>query len=235
MNIKNLVIVIALFVQVSLFAQVTECPRKLNCPFPGTCGLYKDADGDKMCDLGVKPAEPEKKIEEIIKIEPTVAKKDSVKPKKTSLETTAVPAQKNSPTEPETPTMTTDIQESPTSMTPAETEPSAPPQKPYIIVPIIFGLLILYVISIALVKIKLYKKVTHRKIWNLLLGITFLVSAILGVILAIMVNVQSIPSSYMLLMKYHVDFGIAMTVICFFHIFWHVNYFKSYFIKKKNS
>jgi hypothetical protein len=107
------------------------------------------------------------------------------------------------------------------------------PAKPYHILPVSIVFVALYLISLMLIKIKVYRKSTHRKIWNIALTITFLISSCLGVILAIFINHQTLPDNYLHLLKYHVDFGIAMTMIVLFHISWHFNYFKTVFIKKK--
>ena len=106
-------------------------------------------------------------------------------------------------------------------------------EKTYPILLLSIALLLLYIVSLVLVKIKIYRKATHRKIWNIALIITFLVSACLGVILAVFINHKTLPDNYLHLLKHHVDFGIAMTMISIFHIIWHFNYFKAIFIKKR--
>ena len=106
--------------------------------------------------------------------------------------------------------------------------------KPYHIFSVSIALIVLYIISLVLVKVKIYRKAMHRKIWNIALTTTFLLSACLGFILAIYINHQTLPTHYLHLLKYHVDFGIAMTVITMFHILWHLNYFKTVFMRKKH-
>lgn len=67
----------------------------------------------------------------------------------------------------------------------------------------------------------------HRQIWNVLLLLTFLVSAGLGILLVIRINYAwRIPLPFNVLYL-HVEAGIAMTVISVFHIIWHLDYYKA--------
>ena len=96
----------------------------------------------------------------------------------------------------------------------------------YHLFPILFILSLLYGASILLVNKKLLALATHRKIWNVLLLITFLISAILGILLIMKINYNwQIPISNSLF--WHVEAGIAMTTISVFHILWHRSYFKN--------
>jgi len=89
---------------------------------------------------------------------------------------------------------------------------------------ITFGL---YAITFVLVKMDKMKKATHRKIWNVLLLITGLASCLLGFFLVIQIN-YNLKMDWLWTVKlYHVQFGIAMTIIMVIHILWHLNYWKS--------
>ncbi|MFO8077014.1 MAG: hypothetical protein R6U21_00005 [Thermoplasmatota archaeon] len=72
----------------------------------------------------------------------------------------------------------------------------------------------------------------HKKIWNVLLLITFLVSGIFGIILAILVSYGIRLSFYADLLFWHVEFGIAMAVISIFHMAWHWRYYKKMIMRK---
>lgn len=98
----------------------------------------------------------------------------------------------------------------------------------YHFLPILLFLSLLYGASVLLVNKKLLTLATHRKIWNLLLLITFLISAILGILLILKINYgwQILPSDSLF---WHVEAGIAMTTISVFHILWHWPYFKNIF------
>jgi hypothetical protein len=68
---------------------------------------------------------------------------------------------------------------------------------------------------------------SHRMLWNILLLFTFLVSAILGIILVLRINYGIVVQLPINMLYWHVEAGIAMTVISVFHILWHMDYFKS--------
>jgi len=94
-------------------------------------------------------------------------------------------------------------------------------------------LILLYFITHILSKKKIISVVNHRKIWNILLLITFLISGILGILLVIKINFDiAIPLPFNILF-WHVEVGIAMTIISIFHILWHWVYFKNMLEMKK--
>lgn len=93
---------------------------------------------------------------------------------------------------------------------------------------IIIVLTLLYSASALLVKKKLITLATHKKIWNFFLLITFFASAALGILLIMKIGFgwQIATTSSLF---WHVEAGIAMTVVAFFHTLWHWRYFKNYF------
>ena len=102
-------------------------------------------------------------------------------------------------------------------------------KKIYHLLPISLFLILMYIISHILSKKKIISIVSHRKTWNMLLLITFLISAIPGILLVIKINFGiTIPLPFNILF-WHVEAGIAMTVISIFHIIWHWAYFKNVF------
>ena len=108
--------------------------------------------------------------------------------------------------------------------------PQAEPIK-YLLIEVLSVTLGLYFTSLLLVKNKLYRKITHRKIWNYFLLITFLTAALLGLLLVVFINYQIKTDFYLTYLALHVDFGIAMSIVGLIHFMWHWNY---YFKKKKN-
>ncbi|MBN2612689.1 MAG: fused MFS/spermidine synthase [Bacteroidales bacterium] len=106
---------------------------------------------------------------------------------------------------------------------------------PYLILPLAVLSLVLYFISLSLSKLQIIRRVTHRKIWNLLLLVTFLVTALLGLILAIQVNYKLKLPFLKQMLIWHVDFGIGMTMIAVFHFLWHWSYFIHIFRKHKKD
>jgi len=87
----------------------------------------------------------------------------------------------------------------------------------------------------------LYKKgkislMTHRKIWNIVLLVSFLISCFFGVLLAILLDLQISISWYLEFLWIHVELGIIMSVTAIFHAIWHLNYYRSILkIKKKSN
>jgi hypothetical protein len=88
-----------------------------------------------------------------------------------------------------------------------------------------------YFLSLLLLRLKVYSKKIHRRIWNVLLLLTFLISCLLGLFLVVQINYKVLPSYYLQFLKWHVDFGIGMALISIFHIIWHFTYFKNIFKK----
>ena len=103
----------------------------------------------------------------------------------------------------------------------------------YHLLPISLFLVLLYLVSHVLSKKDIISIVNHRKIWNALLLITFLISGVFGILLVIRINLGiAIPLPFNILF-WHVEAGIAMFAISIFHIFWHLAYFKNLLRIKK--
>jgi hypothetical protein len=100
---------------------------------------------------------------------------------------------------------------------------------------ILFSLLILYLISSLLVKAQSISLLTHRRIWNVLLLISFLVSAIFGIMLVLAINFGWFIPIYSFILYWHVEFGSAMAIITIFHIAWHWQYYALMFKKKAEN
>ena len=99
----------------------------------------------------------------------------------------------------------------------------------YHLLPISLFLILVYFITYILSKKKIISVINHRKIWNFLLLITFLISGLLGIFLIIKINFGiTIPLPFNTLF-WHVEIGIAMFIISIFHILWHWVYFKRMF------
>ncbi len=102
----------------------------------------------------------------------------------------------------------------------------------YFFIPIAVCMILIYSLSLLLSKKKKITVSIHRKIWNVLLLITFLVTGILGLLLVFRVSFSLAIPYLSALLFWHVEFGIAMTMISIFHIIWHWNYFKKMITKK---
>jgi len=101
------------------------------------------------------------------------------------------------------------------------------------ILTICFGL---YMISDYLVGKKIIKKHSHKKIWNVLLLLSFLATGLLGLFMVIQLNYGFQLSWFRNLLYWHVQIGIGMASISIFHILWHLKYFKRLLgIKKRET
>jgi len=108
----------------------------------------------------------------------------------------------------------------------------------YGFLPIVVICLLIYLVSYYLTKTKSFKFITHRRIWNILLLISFLVAGTIGVFMSFIYSFEldfDIPYA---LLQLHVGFGTVWFIIAMFHFFWHLTYFKKsikiLFLKKKN-
>lgn len=107
----------------------------------------------------------------------------------------------------------------------------------YNTIQIIIVVFAIYLFSYLLVKAKKISLVNHKMIWNFILALSFLASAILGVILAIQIDNHITSLNYKLILWLHVETGIIMAVISIFHIIWHLSYYKMIYklVFKKNE
>lgn len=103
----------------------------------------------------------------------------------------------------------------------------------YPLIPITIVLTILYLITYFLSKFKVITSFNHKKIWNILLTISFLISGLLGILLIIKINFNLVIPLPFNILFWHVNIGIALFVISIFHIIWHWPYFKNVLKIKK--
>ena len=90
----------------------------------------------------------------------------------------------------------------------------------YYVSPVAIIFLLVYATSFVLYKTKSIGVATHRKIWNLLLLATFLVTGAFGLILAIGISQDPPWAVPQWLLFWHVEIGIIMAFISFFHLGW---------------
>lgn len=102
----------------------------------------------------------------------------------------------------------------------AETSP-----KPYRLILITSLTLGLYILTALLKKFNVLTKAQHRKVWNVLLLVTFLISGILGLVLVVQINYNVLSDWYLPFLALHVEFGIAMALISIIHALWHISYY----------
>jgi len=197
---------LSLLVLLALFASVTawgDCPFGIEDDhYPGDCGRYVDSDNDKICDHS-QPA-PEDRIE-LAAIQTPTEDSDTEEPIFLPL----LEAHKNDE-----------------SAQANSTEGTQTGEK-YPFIWVSAALIAVYTVSWISSKKGKISIVAHRKIWNVLLLIAFLVSGIIGLLLVIRINFGMEIPNYAAMLFWHVEFGIAMAIISVFHFLWHIPYFKA--------
>ncbi|MCD4668965.1 MAG: hypothetical protein K8S14_00820 [Actinomycetia bacterium] len=216
---KKIILILILLVLIPAATLAFEdCPYdKADCAFPGECSRYIDADNDGICDKS-QPA-PEDRSNDT-----TTAKDDTVTAAEDSTITT------------EDMTIATGAaaiavaeSNSGDQIPEAEVETDNQSKITYHLLLIFLVLIALYTISYILSRKKIIRVATHRKIWNIILLVSFLISGLLGVLLVIRINYGvEMPMPFNVL-YWHVEIGIAMFIISLFHTFWHGAYFKRLF------
>ena len=94
-----------------------------------------------------------------------------------------------------------------------------------------FGLIILtigilYGLSHFLSAKHIIKVVVHRRIWNVILLVSTIITALLGLFLILRIDFGIYISLPINSLFWHVEAGIVMGLIAVFHIIWHWRYFQ---------
>lgn len=105
-------------------------------------------------------------------------------------------------------------------------------KRTYNFFPLTSFLVLGYLGSLWLVRKKIVNLFWQRFFWNLVLLVSFLISAILGIFLVIKINFGRVIFPDFNSLYWHVELGIVMTVVSIFHIFWHLPYFRCALKKK---
>ncbi|MCD4770720.1 MAG: hypothetical protein K8R35_11205, partial [Bacteroidales bacterium] len=75
----------------------------------------------------------------------------------------------------------------------------------------------------------------HRSFWNIVLLITFVLTATAGIFLALHINYKWDIEGVEKLITWHVEFGIGMSFTAIFHLSWHLRYYLELFKTTGNS
>jgi spermidine synthase len=89
--------------------------------------------------------------------------------------------------------------------------------------------ILLYLISYIFYRIGYFPHQFHKKFWNSLLAIAFIVTALAGVFMALQINYKWNVPFVKSILKWHVEFGIGMAVTGIFHFIWHLSYYGKMF------
>jgi hypothetical protein len=97
----------------------------------------------------------------------------------------------------------------------------------YYSIPIIILSTIIYLISYFLVKKQKISLIMHRKIWNVLLLISFIIVALTSLAYILQFDYGISTIAFTTINFWHIEIGIAMIMISIFHAAWHISYYKS--------
>ena len=238
------------------FISAVSCPTgQINDTYPGDCGLYTDTNDDRICDYsqGIISSQAELNATELhdlisgqdlkLKTVGEVAEIYGI----CSTEYSYALSQRYgfviNPSDSFTalhdkgvqPSIAKEIAESILGIKGESHEEEviikAVPTKEYYMWQITLVLVALYLASLYLVKIGKMSVVRNRKIWNMILLISFIVTALTSIFLLLRLNYGISPLSINLIVP-HVMWGYVMLLIAIFHALWHIPYFKSYLPKK---
>lgn len=92
-----------------------------------------------------------------------------------------------------------------------------------------------YFISILFCRYGIYSIQFHRKIWNIILAVTFFITVLAGVLLALQTHYTWDIPSFKQILKWHLEFGIGLAFTAIFHFSWHLSCFRNIFVKYMNT
>jgi len=90
-----------------------------------------------------------------------------------------------------------------------------------------------YLLTYSLYKMDLIKKAIHINIWNMIIGLAFLISGIGGFILLILLEMGVTSPFNQQLLYWHVELGVSMVLITVFHFHTYWKSAKKIFISRK--
>lgn len=255
-TVPALFLILLITLPFSTIAQKSlQCPRGIsNCR--GLCGWYVDSDRDGYCDYSaftpdvlaklaarrdsvtrIKLEVEKARLDSISKAEKAASAKSNKQSDKTvpkdqgteNLTADAAQGDKGKPKdcEAECPYAKQAVQEIPPAVAPAK--------KVYDLLSVGGTSLLLYLLTFFLSRKEKISRSTHRKIWNVLLLITFLVTGLLGLFLVVQFNYEMRLDWFSSLLYWHVEFGIGMAFISIFHVLWHLKYFTALFKTAKKK
>ncbi len=182
-----------------------SCSRGMvDCEYPGACGSYVDTNNDNICDRSQLPPQQDIVPEDIDTVENSVIYNplDAI-PDNNGLEDgiPGIVEYKN------------------------EDTGGLRHINIYNLLPILIVSTILYLVTWILSKKKIVSQKLHRRVWNLVLLVSTLVSALLGLFIILNLEFKAGISLPFNMLFWHVEAGIAMSAVAVFHILWHWKYF----------
>lgn len=229
---KIIIIPILLLIVCISYAQETKCPKgRVNCTLG--CGRFEDENNDGICDLSVPEA---KKSSE------TVIKKDTSKKRSIDkLKDKTKPASVNKSIVKNVDDNRTSTAQPSISAKPIVSDQQTNnkvlkqeiPDSRYDFLTYTILSIIGYFLTDILHRMKVISMVTHKKIWNTVLLVAFIISGILGLYLVAKINYNLKWKMPFDIYVWHVNAGIVMAWISIFHAWWHLKYYLNLFKKTK--
>lgn len=233
-TIFNTIFILLLFGIIGFFGSASalaeyewdDCPRgEINCEYPGKCRGYVDTNNDGICDRS-QPA-PQDGLDEAL-TENTNDNSDLI------VQVIEIAGDEKID---DNIFVTIDSESSmdDTINIIAGSDDSEPTDDDatvgsirlsYYAVPIVFIIGVLYGLSHLLSAKHVIKIVVHRRVWNITLLVSTIISALLGLILILGIDFGMDISLPFNSLFWHVEAGIAMGLIAMFHIAWHWRYFQ---------
>ena len=89
--------------------------------------------------------------------------------------------------------------------------------------------LVLYLLSYSFSRTGFFSQAIHRKLWNFILALTFLITALAGLFLALQITYKWDIPFVKTVLKWHVETGIGLSLTGIFHFLWHLKYFGRFY------
>jgi hypothetical protein len=196
-----------------------SCQRgQVNCEYPGICNDYRDTNKDSICDRSqsapVTTSATQAQAGTTVISAGTLAASSQV----VNSADSGVPAG-----------LTAGINSFNNTVTGSgdtvENTGTSSSKSTYYFIPICLALVVFYVLTWILSARGIITRMLHRRIWNVILLVSTVVSALLGLFLILRIDFAINMSLPFNMLFWHVEAGIALGVIALFHIFWHWRYF----------
>jgi len=180
----------------------------VDCEYPGACGSYIDTNNDDICDRSQLPPQQDIVPEDIDTAESSII----YNPFDTISDDNI---------------LDDDIQDNVDYKN--EGSGAGRHVNIYNLLPILIVSTVLYLLTWILSKKKIISQKLHRRVWNMVLLVTTLVSALLGLLLILNLEFKAGISLPFNMLFWHVEAGIVMSAVAIFHILWHWKYFTRIF------
>jgi hypothetical protein len=252
-------IILSLFLLSFISAELI-CPTgQVNDTYPGDCGLYTDTNSDKICDYSQETLAATTSLNATELHDLISGQELKLKTVKEVAEIYGICATEYSfalsqkygfvinPSDSFTalnnkgvqPSVAKEVAESLIGIEKAQIEEDKPqiktPTKEYYMWQTTLILVAIYLFSLYLVKKEKLSLVKNRKIWNMLLLISGIITAFTSIFLLLRLNYGITINFPLNIITVHVLAGYITLLIAIFHTLWHIPYYKSYFTQKKEK